>query len=79
MKKKLLTILTAALVGCCLLAGCGKKEDRQAILVVSFGTSYNDSRDITIGAIEEDIAAAFPEYDLLILLPPPNLNPLRRT
>lgn len=62
-KRNLLAILTAALA-CCLLAGCGRKEDRQAILVVSFGTSYNDSRDITIGAIEEDIAAAFPEYEV---------------
>ncbi len=35
-----------------------------AILVVSFGTSFNDSRDITIGAIEKDIAAAFPEYEV---------------
>lgn len=64
MKKKLLTILTAALVGCCLFAGCGKKEDKKVILVVSFGTSYNDSRDITIGAIEDDITAAFPEYEV---------------
>ena len=36
----------------------------QAILVVSFGTSYDDSRDITIGAIEEAVAAAFPEYEV---------------
>ena len=35
-----------------------------AILVVSFGTSYNDSRDLTIGAIEEAIAGAFPEYEV---------------
>lgn len=35
-----------------------------AILVVSFGTSYNDSRDITIGAIEEAIAEACPEYEV---------------
>lgn len=33
------------------------------ILVVSFGTSYNDSRDVTIGAIETAIAEAFPEYE----------------
>ncbi len=33
-----------------------------AILVVSFGTSFNNSRDITIGAIENDIADAFPQY-----------------
>lgn len=37
------------------------KSDK-VILVVSFGTSYNDSRDITIGAIENAIADAYPEY-----------------
>lgn len=36
----------------------GEKE----ILVVSFGTSYNDNRVATIGAIEKDIAAAFPDW-----------------
>lgn len=36
----------------------------QAILVVSFGTSYNDSREATIGAIENAIAEAFPEYEV---------------
>lgn len=36
----------------------------QAILVVSFGTSYNESRDITIGAIEGAIEKAFPDYDV---------------
>lgn len=41
----------------------GKAEDA-AILVVSFGTSYNDSRDITIGAVEDAIAAAHPEYEV---------------
>lgn len=35
-----------------------------AILVVSFGTSYNDSRDITIGAVEGAIADQFPEYEV---------------
>lgn len=35
-----------------------------AILVVSFGTSCNDSRDITIGAIENAISKAFPEYEV---------------
>ena len=33
-----------------------KTED--AILVVSFGTSYNDSREKTIGAIETAVSAA---------------------
>ena len=32
------------------------------LLVVSFGTSFNDNRRLTIGAIEEKIEAAFPEY-----------------
>lgn len=32
------------------------------ILAVSFGTSYNDSRDITIGAIEKSLEDAFLEY-----------------
>ena len=41
-----------------------KTDTDAAILVVSFGTSYNDSRDLTIGAIEEAIAEAFPEYDV---------------
>lgn len=39
------------------------KSDK-AILVVSFGTSYNDSRDITIGAVEQAITEACPEYEV---------------
>lgn len=47
----------------------GESADEQAksdvaILTVSFGTSYNDSRDITIGAIESAIADAFPQYEV---------------
>ena len=34
------------------------------ILVVSFGTSYNDSRRLTIGAIEDAIAAANPDWSV---------------
>lgn len=36
----------------------------QAILVVSFGTSYNDSRALTIQAIEDAIVEKYPEYDV---------------
>ncbi len=36
----------------------------QAILVVSFGTSFNDNRKTTIGAIEDAIVEAFPDYDV---------------
>lgn len=38
----------------------GEKE----LLVLSFGTSFNDSRRLTIGAIENDLEAAFPEYSV---------------
>lgn len=32
------------------------------LLIVSFGTSFNDNRRMTIGAIENDMAEAFPDY-----------------
>ena len=38
----------------------GEKE----LLVVSFGTSYNDSRRLTIGAIEAAMAEAFPDWSV---------------
>lgn len=41
-----------------------QKTDKPVILVVSFGTSYNESRDITIGAIETAVADAYPEYEV---------------
>lgn len=34
------------------------------LLVLSFGTSFNDNRRLTIGAIENDIEAAFPDYSV---------------
>lgn len=37
---------------------------KTAILAVSFGTSYNDSREVTIGAIEQAIADAFPACEV---------------
>ena len=40
------------------------KAPKPVILVVSFGTSYNDSRHITIGAIEDAIREAYPDYDV---------------
>ena len=40
--------------------GIGEKE----LLVVSFGTSYNDSRRLTIGAIEAAMAEAFPDWSV---------------
>ncbi|MCR4638108.1 sirohydrochlorin cobaltochelatase [Ruminococcus sp.] len=34
------------------------------LLVLSFGTSFNDSRRLTIGAIEESLEKAFPDYSV---------------
>lgn len=36
----------------------------QELLVVSFGTSYNDNRRLTIGAIEGALEEAFPDYSV---------------
>ena len=38
--------------------------DDTIILVVSFGTSYNNNRSLTIGAIEDDIRDSFSDYDV---------------
>ncbi len=37
---------------------------KKAILVVSFGTTYEDARKVTIDAIEEKIKHTFTEYDI---------------
>ena len=42
----------------------GDKIGEKELLVVSFGTSYNDSRRLTIGAIEKAMEEAFPELSV---------------
>lgn len=37
---------------------------KPVILAVSFGTSYNESRELTIGAVEEALQEAFPDYEV---------------
>ena len=60
--------LTAAGAGLVAQAGIAQADEVKApkpvILVVSFGTSYNDSRHITIGAIEDAIRETYPDYDV---------------
>ncbi|MEN6324991.1 MAG: sirohydrochlorin cobaltochelatase [Syntrophomonas sp.] len=41
-----------------------ERNTKKAVLVVSFGTSHAATRDKTIGAIEKDIARAYPEYEI---------------
>ncbi|MBR5713529.1 MAG: sirohydrochlorin cobaltochelatase [Clostridia bacterium] len=42
----------------------GDNTVKPVILAVSFGTSYNDSRDKTIGAIEDALKTAYPDYEV---------------
>lgn len=66
-----MAILTA---GALMLSGCGSAPKttetgktntvKPVILTVSFGTSYNDSREKTIGAVEKAIADANPDYEV---------------
>ncbi len=39
-------------------------EQKPVLLVVSFGTSYNDNRDLSIGAIENALQEAYPDYEV---------------
>lgn len=69
MKKQFKTIVTLAL---CLLmmAGCATApagsdgSPKKVLLAVSFGTSYNDNRDLSIGGIEKALQKAYPDYEV---------------
>lgn len=39
-------------------------ESKKAILVVSFGTTYGETRKVTIEAVENKIRATFPDYEV---------------
>ncbi|MCM1578992.1 MAG: sirohydrochlorin cobaltochelatase [Ruminococcus sp.] len=80
MKIKKRGILTATFLSALMLAGCAGQNNsptpaaetdaqestaaKPVILAVSFGTSYNDSREKTIGAVEKAIADANPDYEV---------------
>ena len=70
---KSIVVLTLALCLVIGMVGCGQKEveetagnteQKPVLLVVSFGTSYNDSREITIGAIEKALQDANSDYEV---------------
>jgi len=72
MKSWLGAVCMGSLAAALCMAGCksgtasekeGGRKDT-AVLVVSFGTSYNESREVTIEAIEEAIGKACPEYEV---------------
>jgi sirohydrochlorin cobaltochelatase len=66
MKNVFNSILMAGIVMC--VASCTStqtgKSGKPVLLAVSFGTSFNDSRALTIGAIENALAAAYPQYEV---------------
>lgn len=72
MKKLLSVVVIAVLSMSMLLTGCGEKKDSgkasassdKEILIVSFGTSYSNSRHVTIGAVEDAIREAYPDYQV---------------
>ena len=39
-------------------------ETKPVLLAVSFGSSYNETRDVTIGAVEAALQAAYPQYEV---------------
>ena len=61
-----LAVMGASVLFASVFTSCGstpkKSDSDKEILVVSFGTSYNNSRELTIGGIESAIAKAFPDY-----------------
>lgn len=62
MKKR--CVLTAVVMaGSMFLNGCDKKDVKPVILAVSFGTSFDDNRELTIGAVEKAISSANSDFD----------------
>ena len=45
-------------------AGAAIEGQKPVMLAVSFGTSYNETRALTIDVIEENLQASYPEYEV---------------
>lgn len=67
---KALSVTTLAGVLACFCActtvqsNTGKKTNKPVLLCVSFGTSYNNNRDLSIGSVEKALQEAFPDYEV---------------
>lgn len=62
--KKMRTLLRSCTFLGAIGGESGLQTTRPVLLVVSFGTSYNDNRDLTIGAVERAIQKAYPQYEI---------------
>lgn len=62
--KKVFSVLLMCMVllGC--LSAASAETVKPVILVVSFGTSYNDNRELSIGGVESAIQAAYPDWEV---------------
>ena len=64
--KKILTFLL--IISLLVVSATGlilaEEVPKKTILVVSFGTSYNENRALTLDAIEEAIAEHYPDWDV---------------
>jgi sirohydrochlorin cobaltochelatase len=58
-----LPLLSGLLLAGCASSGAATAGKKPVVLVVSFGTSFNESRAQTIGAVEKAIATAYPAYE----------------
>ncbi len=78
--KKLFTLILALSLLLTMVTGCSNSTNAadenppaenpsddstaKVILAVSFGTSYNDNRDLSIGGIEKALQEAYPDYEV---------------
>ena len=63
--KQIAALLLALSLTVTALAGCVKPSDKKpVVLMVSFGTSYNDNRDLSVGGMENAVQAAYPGYEV---------------
>lgn len=58
------TVLVGAMTMMQTVSAGEVSKEKKAILVVSFGTTYADTRKATIEAVENKIQEAFPEYEV---------------
>lgn len=74
--KELVTLLLTLSLCLLMVTGCSTNSaspsgtnstpdaPKKVLLVVSFGTSYNDNRDLSIGGIEKALQTAYPDYEV---------------
>jgi len=62
--KKIVVLGIISLLLLSMMVGCGPDANKEAMLVVSFGTSYADTREATLDATEKVFEEKFASYDM---------------